>query len=169
MSREPDDYGGGPPSGRSGAVTAVAVVNFVLGALNVICGIVMFVAFNSIMGLFSSAFSQAAQQQPGMTAEQQKQLQQASGVMGTLGTAGGIILGTCGLIFGILYILGGVGVLNRRSWGRILTIILGIFAAIIAVLALFTLNIPVLVVDGGYAIFVLIVLFNSKNAAEFRS
>jgi hypothetical protein len=168
MSTGPDDFGG-PPLTRSGAVTAVAVVNFVLGALNVVCGLFFMVAFNTIAGIIFGAATEAAKQQPGVTAEQQKQIQQASGILSTLGTAAGIILGSCGLIFGILYILGGIGVLNRRSWGRILTIILGIFAAIFAVLSLISANIPGLIVEGAYAVFVLIILFNSKYAAEFRS
>jgi hypothetical protein len=168
MSREPDDFGGGPPR-HSGAVTAVAVVNFVLGALSALCGVIFMVAFNTIAGFIFGAATEAAKQQPGITAEQQKQIQEASGLLGTLGTATGIILGSCSLVFGLLYILAGIGVMNRRSWGRILTIVLGIIAAIFAVLSLIGLNIVGVVVEGGYAIFVLIVLFNSKNAAEFRS
>jgi hypothetical protein len=169
MSREPDDYDAGPPRGRSGAVTAVAIVNFVLGALNVICGVIFMVAFNTIAGYIFGAAAEAAKQQPGVTAQQQEQIQKASGLIGTLGTAAGILIGGCSLIFGVLYILGGVGVLNRRSWGRILTIVMGIISAIFGVLSLFGGGIPNLVIYGGYAIFVLIVLFNSKNAAEFRS
>ena len=48
-----DDYGTPPPpvGGRSGAVTAVAVVNYILGALSLICGVVAIVAAQ-VLALF---------------------------------------------------------------------------------------------------------------------
>jgi hypothetical protein len=164
-----DDYPDEPrplgPVGRSGAVTAVGVVNYILGGLNLLCGVVAMVAGGFIVRLITGA---AAQETANMTPAEQQKAKEALGMLGTLGTAAGIIIGTCGLIFAVLYILAGYGVINRRQWGRVITIILGILAAVGAVLSIFSLNIIGIVVNAAYAIFVLVVLFNSKNAAEFR-
>jgi hypothetical protein len=164
MSRGPEDFGGRPPM-QSGAVTAVAVVNFILGILNVVCGVVLFVAANWIIGLFTGAGAQATQ---GMSPEEAQKAQEALGLLGKFGTAAGAILGGCSLVFGLLYIFAGVGVMGRKQYGRILTIILGILSAIVAVVNLISFNLIGLVVSGGYAVFVLIVMFSGKYAAEFR-
>jgi hypothetical protein len=110
MSRGPDmpgDYSR-PPT-QSGAVTAVAVVNFILGILNVVCGVVAFVAANWLIGLMTGAGSQATQ---GMTPEEAKKAQEALGILGKFGPAVGAVVGGCSLIFGLLYIFAGVGVMG---------------------------------------------------------
>jgi hypothetical protein len=167
MSRLPGDYGEAPlPTGRSGAVTAVAIVNYIFGALSIVCAVLAVVAGSMIMSLLGQAATEAAKQPGGPDAAQ---AQQAAGILSSLGTAAGIVIGGCSLVFGILYIFAGVGTMNRRGYGRVLTIILGILNAIAGVLSLISLNIPGIVIDGGYAVFVLIVMFNPKYAAEFRT
>jgi hypothetical protein len=60
-----------------------------------------------------------------------------------------------------------VGVQNRRQWGRILAIVLGIFHGVVALVRLAAGAMPLVILDRGYAIPVLIILFTPRYAAEF--
>jgi hypothetical protein len=148
-----------PAVTRSGAVTAVAIVNFILGALYAVIGVVVIVAGPAFLG---AAFKQA-EAQGQLTEEQKAQVAQAGGMMGAI--AG--VIGVCLLIIALPLLLAGYGVLQRRGWGRILTIVIGIILGIFGVLSLLGANIIGAVIDLGYCVFVLVVLFNSKFAKEF--
>lgn len=84
-----------------------------------------------------------------------------------------IILALAYLLIGVGGILGGVGVMNRRAWGRILTFVLAGVTALLALLNLISVflgNIPgliAIVTFGGYTITVLILLLNPQSAREF--
>jgi hypothetical protein len=143
---------------RSGAVTAVGIVNLVLGALDILAGIAVMVGGAAILGL-----SGAAANQEGVTEEQRK----AMAAVGGMGAGIAVAIGVCIMIFGIPLIIAGIGVLKRRNWGRILTIVLGIIAGLLGVLSLLNHSIAGAVIYIAYCILVLVVLFNSKFAKEF--
>ncbi len=156
-------HGGGetyeerPP--ESGAVTAVAVVNFVLGTFQVLCG-----GFSVVGGGFITRIARMASGN------------RAGGVenLGTL--VGGVIvaIGVFLLLFGVFILLAGFGVNQRAQWGRTMTLILGGIAGLFALI-----NVAILVggsplgiiglaVQGGYCALVFCVLLNRQYAAEFR-
>lgn len=161
-----DDLGYEPPVGRprSGAVTAVAIVNYVLGALYFICGLIFMVAFNAIAGV---AFGQIQEAATKGDAQAQEAMKNAGGAAGILAGMG-IFVGVCIIIFGIPMLLAGYGVMKRAQWGRILTLILGGFAGVFALLSLFNRSWGGVVIYAAYAVLVFVVLLNKQNAAEFR-
>jgi hypothetical protein len=154
-----DDYERRPLRAQpSGAVTAVGVVNLVLGGLDILAGILVMVGGAAFLGLGAGAANQE-----GLTEEQKKAIAGA-GAMGA-----GLIaaIGVCIMIFGIPLILAGIGVLKRRNWGRILTIVLGFIAGLFGVLSLLNHSFVGAVIYIAYCVFVLVVLFSSKFAKEF--
>src|SRR5262249_22117033 len=82
-----------------------------------------------------------------------------------------IVLAVIGLIIAALRIMAGIGVLNRRPWGRTMTIVLASISVLVAILFLLGLN-PVslllFAVYTGYIVASFVILLNSQNAAEFR-
>lgn len=147
---------------RSGAVTTVAVINFILGGLASACGVLAAIG-GAVLGLGGAA---AAANQPGMDPQGAK-------VAGGMLAAGGVVLTVIALIvvlWGVLAIVAGVGVIKRQQWGRILTLILAGLAAVIAVLSLLNgvRGIVGLALYGGYATTCFVTLLNRDNAAEFE-
>lgn len=65
-------------------------------------------------------------------------------------------------------LIGGLGIINRRSWARILIIVLGFLSAVSAAAGLIGEAYVGALVNAAYAGFVLVVLFQSRYAAEFR-
>jgi hypothetical protein len=168
-----DDYPDEPrPAGpveRSGAVTLVAIVNFIVGGLTVLFGLLFMFLGPAAMAW---AIGQASDATPaGATPEQAELAKKAAAAGGGILAAIAGFIGVCYIIFGLPQIIAGIGVMNRKQWGRILAIVMGFIAAIFAVLNLFALpaSIVSLILNGGYALVTLIILFNSKYAAEFRS
>jgi len=161
------DSGGGmrPMGQRSGAVTAVAIINYILGGLSVLCGILLMVAFTMFASLLGGAAAEAGKNDP-------RAAEAAGGLMGMFAGMG-VVLGACMLVFSAIYIFAGYGVMNRKQWGRILTLVLGALAGLGAVFALFSIGkapgsaIMQIAINGGYCAFVYITLLNSENAAEF--
>src|SRR5262249_20409591 len=106
----------------NGAVTAVAVLNFLLGGLCLICGVISF-----IVGALATGVGDAASREP------------SGRLGGALLTSLGIVLIILAggyVLLGIGGIVAGVGVTNRRQWGRILTLVLGGLAALLALVSL---------------------------------
>jgi hypothetical protein len=155
------------PTAPSGAVTAVAILDFAFGALWLLCGVIITFA-GGMMAQFLPQIMEQAAKDPNMTEEQRQQMQQFQDV--GAGTVGGIVLviGVITMLIGIPTIVAGVGVMKRRSWGRILTIVIGVIAAVIGVLNLVQLNICGVIIYGAYAGVVLAILFNPRYAAEFQ-
>jgi len=75
---------------------------------------------------------------------------EAAAVLVTVGTAVGLLL----VVLGIPGLVAGAGLLARKSWARILAIVVGILGLV---------NIPVGTVIGAYALFVLM----QDAAAEY--
>jgi hypothetical protein len=147
---------------QSGLVTAVAVVNFVLASLWVI-GIIAAIIFG---GAILSMFSSIAKSNPPANQVQAQQAQQAVNAAATIGGIAIAVASTCFGIFAACFAVAGYGVLKRRQWGRIMTLVLGGLTAILALLSLLSLS-PTVVVYAGYTAFVYIVLLNRRYGAEF--
>jgi hypothetical protein len=154
---------------RSGAVTAVAIINFIFGALALACGCFAIVGGGALSAFagnpeFQKQFEQAAQQAA------QKQGQpldpQAKQLLEQPGKAGGLvmIIGGVAVAIGVAIIIAGIGVIQRRSWGRILTLVLGVLWILVN---LYPFNFVNLILPVIYCIVVFVILLNSKYAAEF--
>jgi hypothetical protein len=168
------DRGGrrGKSGTRSGAVTSVGVLGIILGSLDLLFGLclVVVVLFMGDAGGRGGAFAL-----PGF-----------GGAMALV-----VIMTLVVLLWGALMISSGVGVLNRRSWARVMVLVLtGIGAAfgllcLIAAFGALSVGANVQGAGGagfmgfliyfliaailiGYCVLSYIVLLNSRNASEFR-
>lgn len=150
----PTGYGQAPPSG---AVTAVAIVNFIFGGLAAICGAVMLVGGGAIANAIMGAGND-----PNLNME-------GAGV--AAGALGGfvMVIALIVLLVAALYIFAGVGVIKRRQYGRILCFVLAGLHILSLVLNLAQGNINILsiLISGGYIALVFAVLLNRQYAAEF--
>ena len=144
------------PAPPSGAVTAVAIVNFIVGAMNLMCGGA--IAFGG--GLLATVIGTAAREDPNVSAEEAAA---AAGILGGVVVVVGVII----IIFSLPMFIAGYGVTKRAEWARILTIVLGVISCVIAVADLVQFNLCGLVIHAGYGAFVLAILFNPKFSAEF--
>lgn len=158
-----DDYAYERPPQRSGWVIAVAVLNLVLGSILTLAGL-----FTCFIGFIILA-----------TVDRRGDRE---------GSIAAIIISFLGLLLGAGYVLGGFGLLNRRNWGRIITLILAAFnflacaagiLGIVGVIAerggrpenkivgLIFLFFGVLL-NLGYGLFVYMTLLRRSIAEEFR-
>jgi hypothetical protein len=161
--------GGSPRRGKAARtsgkaiVTAVAIVNYVIGALGVILGLLLAVMGSVIMSMFMGAVQgEIANSGDPNSAE----AAQAAGLIGTFGTAIFVAVGVVFIISSCIMLLAGYGVQIRAHWGRILTLVLGGFNVLAGIVVLLVLS-PTAIVHIGYAIFVFVVLLNKQNAEEF--
>jgi hypothetical protein len=157
---------GYPPAPKSGAVTTVGVLNIVLGVIEVLyCGLLL-VAGSWLLGVGKAAQEEILAK-GGLT---QKQAQEVGGFMGViLGILA--VVAIVGLIFAGLRILAGIGVLNRRPWGRTMTIVLASISILLAIIFLLGFNpisLLMFLIYTGYIIASFVILLNAQNAAEFR-
>jgi hypothetical protein len=156
-----DDYDRPPRlrrrPGPSGLVTAVGVINCILGGLSLIFGVIVVVAGATMLDMLTGAGRQVgAGREAGQVADMGRAV--------LVGMTIGLFVG------GALYILGGIGVLMRQQYGRIITLILGALSGLSALCSVTGLpqTIVSILISGGYCVFVYIVLLNSEYAAEFR-
>ncbi len=164
----PDDYGGRPLM-RSGAVTAVAIVNFILGGLQTLFGLIVMIAGPAALAFITGVAAEATTQgqaQGGLSAADAEKVKQLAAAGGGLFAVIAGLIGICFMVFGIPQLLAGFGVMGRRQWGRILTIVMGILSICFGLLNLLSANIVSLAINLGYGIFVLVVLFNSKGPSK---
>jgi hypothetical protein len=174
---EPEPVSGGlpPPPARSGLVTALAVINFVLGGLSIICGLLLFLG---------GAFLTSAGGAGGEFERQFEQKMREQGVEVKGGQIGGktvqaigaivMIIATVTLLWGAGAIAGGVGLIGRRNWGKILTLVLAGVAGVLAILSLIqtfqgggAMGLLNVVIYVGYAVFAFVVLLNPQISREF--
>jgi hypothetical protein len=175
-----DQWDAGPGPGpayagpRSQAVTAVAIANFAVAALQVIMALVLMFATAWIFGAAVDA-AKVEIKGAGVDVKVQKQaVEQATAAAGGILAGMAIFLGVCTLIVSGLFVLAGLGVLNRKQYGRIISLILGVLMGLGALGGLLQLgSAPALalfniIIGGGYCVLVFVVLLNSRYAAEFR-
>lgn len=135
---------------RSGAVTAIAVVNFVLGGLEILYGLYL---------LLGASLFGSATRLPGVPDEVQ-------GVASSL-AALAVALAILALLIGLLMEIAGWGLAMRKPWARPFTLILSGVAVLAALASLSPLNAVSLVLNVAYAASVFVVLLNPRYAAEF--
>jgi hypothetical protein len=175
---------------KSGAVTGVGVAYLAVGALVLLFGVAILVGGAAIGALLFGGTSAASKEaikkiedDPNLTSDQKKKakedlekLAQAAGAAGggVMAMLGGI-LGVCVMLLGLPPLLGGIGVLQRKQWGRILTIIWAFVFILFGVLGLWGLvvafTLPGLITTAiylGLGIWAVAVLLNSQYAAEFN-
>lgn len=152
-------YAGSKYKGRrgkgSGVVTAVAIVNYVIGCLQLVAGVLVIV----FGGAAAAAITGAA--------SGDKEMRNAGLAMGGIIGTIIIVMGVIMIVFSLPSLAAGYGVMERKQWGRILTLVLGGLHGAMAVMSILTLN-PGGLLNLGYAIFVFVVLLNKQHAAEFR-
>ncbi len=144
--------------GTPGGVIAVAVVNFILGALDLIAGICVLTG----AGMLGVAGQQAMGKD--MPAQQAEQVQ-------ALAFFGGAILFVIAIVLfliGAAMITAGVGLLKRRNWARVLTLIIAGVAVLMALTSLINLQLLGAIIYGGYAAMAFAILLNREVAAHFR-
>ncbi|MCI0460277.1 MAG: hypothetical protein L0Z62_25270 [Gemmataceae bacterium] len=156
------------PRAKSGAVTAVGIINLIFAGLTVVVAFIMMFAASLIFGTAAGVADELRQK--GFDV---KGAEAAGGLAGMLAGAA-VCVGVVALLIAGLYVLAGLGVLNRKQYGRIITLVLGALHGLNALLNLTAIGtVPVqailgILISGGYCIFVYMVLLNSQNAAEFR-
>jgi len=166
-----------PPTG---AVTAVAVLNYVIGAVNLSCGGLVTVAgfyfYSTLHSIDSQMNADFGEDWPQQMQEQIDdrdteitfQMESHDFGLEMMGWVVGVIVGV-GIVIALLglpSLLAGYGVQKRRSWGRVLTIVLAGFCCILALLHLINLS-PFALLYGGYSIYALVILLQVKHAEEF--
>lgn len=166
-----DDYGGGRAP-KSGAVTAVGIITIVLGSIVIIFGLCTVIG-----GLFVAGAAADLDRFGG-----------PPGARGAASAAGALVIIMAILMLGagIFGIFAGIGVIQRKGWARIGTLVLGGFSALGAILSLVgvinTMSLPAgwpgktgSILIGllfvflyiGYTVLVYVILLSSKASREF--
>jgi hypothetical protein len=166
------------PAAKSGQVMAIAIVNFVLGGLALLGGLCGLIGSMLVGSAATSMPRIQAQGLPPEVADKMaKEFGKAQAAMG--GAVGWIvtlllILSLINLLWGAGAITAGIGLLNRRSWGRLLALILAGVAGGLALLSLVPVfmgggasNLVSVVLYAAYAAWVFIVLMKPEVQREF--
>ena len=142
---------------------AVAVVNLVFAALTLGCGVLLVAAGDEIRREMDR---EIARQAHGNMRHEDAVREVAETVINVI-----VIIS---LVFGVFLLLGGIGLLKRQQWGRILSIIaagIGILLAILSIVSLAQGEAGALIslaFFAGYATLVFTILLSSNVAREFR-
>ena len=171
---EDDDYDRPRRSRRrgsgAGSITGVGVISIILGSLSLLCGICFMIV--GIVGAGAAGGRFGPNVMP----------------FGQGAIAGiAIVISLVILILGVLYLIGGIGVLQRRNWGRIVTLVSAGFSGVFGVLQIIgvvvnlaspvpmeakvfqvLVNFAAALVFFAHCIMSFMVLLNSDNAREFR-
>ncbi|GEM_PF-5148938 len=195
-----DDRGLTGDRKRSGVVTAIGIITIIYGSLMLLGAFWHFFSFDVSRALHGGLGGREVGR-PVQLAQAVVEVEgvQVQGVLpGGFGGRGvgrpgldfvlaaTVLQGIAGLVGGATGISGGIGLLMRKRWGRILAIttvglgilsfLLGLIAIAVAMswpdhrtsataIAFFVFR---LLIDVGYAVFALVVLFHSKWAQEFN-
>ncbi len=126
---------------NSGAVTFAALVSFLYGALFMVYGVYIILVREKAKALLRSAGSHA-------------------------GALGGVLslLAFLAIVLGILCLAGGYGVIQRKGWGRVLSLFM---TGPIALLGLWSGTVLSIGIAGFYVIVQLVILLRSTAAREF--
>lgn len=156
----------------------MAVLNYVMGALNLSCGgcfavvgVFFFAAFHAHNSRLDSAFREIQQEMQELDdGDVEVTFPTESDVfeLGPMGLTEWLLLVLVMILafLGISSLLAGYGVQRRRPWGRILTIVLAGLCSILALLHLINLS-PFALLYGGYSVYVLVILLKAQYAEEF--
>ncbi len=147
-AQQPDSATVEPSARRqSAAVTGVAVLNFVCGALFMVCG------------LGATVFGGAAGASLGRA--------MSASIRGQVtGALAGIVVGFAILVLGVPFLVAGYGVLKRCQWGRILALVLGGLHGFQALSSAMNEKLG-FVFSAAYFLFTFVVLLDRRYRAEF--
>ena len=133
---------------RSNWVTAVAIVNFLMGIFKIASGTVLLLAIRYLR-----------ETSPPATAP--------IGAVAIFFYWMLVMVAVLIVVSGILSLLAGYGVIKRRHWGRVLSLVLAGLSGLFALRSAASLEFS-FPVFGVYFVFVYIILLNSRFAAEFE-
>jgi hypothetical protein len=165
---------------RTRAVTSLAVATLILGGLRLVLSVLaIWFLLNLMMGGLE------AKPRPGAGRDfgDIDITPVLVGLFLPMLALAGVAVAIISIAGGILLVIAGMGLLRRRRFSRVLTLVLGTLGGMLAVLYGYTLVDELrdgvlmsaqgavllvgLLVHGGYCAFVFVVLLNRKNAAEF--
>lgn len=140
--------GSGSNEGQGLRVTS-SVFGFIIGGLTLICGVAVMVVGGAVLDAFTGVGRGVANAPPPMTQRGFPTNPNAPNPNAAAGAAiagagwltGGVVIG-CGLvavISAIVYIVGGIGLLQRRTYGKILTIIAAVFSVVCVLFGFYSL------------------------------
>lgn len=137
-------------------MTAVTVLNYLMGAVHVACGGCFAVFGTAFAGLLAGAASMDAD------VEDPEAFQAIAGFAGGVFVVVGIVI----VLLALPAFLAGYGVQGRKQWGRILTIVLAVLSGLLVMLHAINLS-PGVLLYGGYTIYTLVILLQPQYAEEF--
>ena len=170
--RDEDEYDdiGRSSGSSSGSVTAVGVISIILGSLTLLCGLCF---------MFFGIFAASAVGGGPQFGQNMLPFQAAAGIL--------IVLSLLVLVLGTLDLVGGIGVLQRRTWGRIMSLVMGGFSLVLGILfliaavAVLASPVPPGSKVGGFLVYLVavaayfthgimsfVVLLSGRNAREFE-
>jgi hypothetical protein len=148
---------GGPKTG----IVMVAVANFVVGILLIVLAGMM------IAQVRLPAAMQPVQTIRDLTADMKLEADRTKRMFDVLGmatSAANIIA----IVFGTLCLAAGIGVSLRAIWGRALSLLLGMAANVIALIAIVTVDLASIVLYGSYSLLALLILRDKDYERQFR-
>ncbi|MBM4067571.1 MAG: hypothetical protein FJ271_01295 [Planctomycetes bacterium] len=167
------------PRTASAAVTLVGILNLVFATLVVVVSVGLIIGGPTILAMLTGAHDDALavmQQHQNVDPKLVQQHKEMVRGVAALGTMVFILAGSCTFIIGgIPLILAGIGLLKRRQWGRVLTLVLG-GLTILSCINLIVNNWPLnrngwitFSVQAAYAIIVYVILLMPAYAREFAA
>jgi hypothetical protein len=141
------------PGGRTGLAAAAGVILLILGILGGLLGLFVAVVGGSIASSLSD-------------------LVDIPGVSDPSGVVGGVVafFGILVVIYSLVYLIGGIGILRSRNWGRVLGLIVGILSGLVWLSGLGQAdraNLPFTIIMLGihaYVVVVLLFYWRTKTA-----
>jgi hypothetical protein len=153
---------GAPRAGSgdaSAGIITIAVFNFVISAMNLLCGV------GAAIAAFGGAMLAGSIGRRGVD---------GADVVGGIWFVLFIVLAIFYFAFGIMLLMGGIGLLKRENWGRILTLIcaglagLGALFQIVGIAGGNWPNIVGFLLYGGYCVAAFIILLSGGANRAFR-
>lgn len=132
------------PGSRTGLAAAAGIILLILGILGGLLGLFVAVVGGSIASSLSDLV-----EIPGIS--------DPSGVVGGVVAFFGILI----VVYSLVYLIGGIGILRSRNWGRVLGIIVGILSGLVWLSGLGQAdraNLPFTIIMLGIHVYVVVVL-----------
>jgi hypothetical protein len=139
--------------GRTGLAAAAGIIMLVLGVLGGLLGLFVAVVGGSIVSSLGDIVDVPGMNDPGS-------------VIGGVVAFFGIIV----VVYSLLYVFGGIGILRSRGWGRVMGLIVGILSGLVWLSGLGqsdTANMPfaiVMLAIHAYIVVVLVLFWRAKAA-----
>lgn len=132
------------PGGRTGLAAAAGVILLILGILGGLLGLFVAVVGGSIVSQLGDIVDVPGLNDPGS-------------VIGGVVAFFGILV----VVYSLVYVIGGIGILRSRNWGRVLGLIVGILSGLVWLSGLGQTdraNLPFTIIMLGIHVYVVVVL-----------